>query len=328
MTQSQYYNPITYVIPTEEEGWKLKDILQRRLGVSRKLLSRLKQSEEGIHLNGERVYISVSVRSGDVVEIRMEQESSDDILPQPIPFDILFEDEHLLVVNKEAGVIVHPTKGHYTNTLANGVVHYWLEQGQRFRFRPVHRLDQDTSGVIVIAKNPYVHQHISEQMADNKVDKNYIALVHGTPHPSEGIIDGPIDRDPEDPHRRIVTETGYASLTRYRLLEKYKNASMVTLKLESGRTHQIRVHMTSIGCPLIGDTFYQHPYYSEKKDQEEKTETQTETEVRELDQYMGRQALHANELSFFHPILHQFMTFKAPLPLDMQQLLHKLLGSV
>lgn len=326
---SQYYNPITYVVSAEEEGYKLKTIMQKKMNISRKLLTRLKQTEEGIMLNGERVYISVHVRSGDRVEIRMEQETSDDILPQPIPFDILYEDDDLLIVNKEAGIIVHPTSGHYTNTLANGVVYYWQEQGKSFRFRPVHRLDQETTGVLVIAKNPYVHQHISQQMMDGHVDKKYIALVHNVPSPSEGMIDGPIDRDPLEPHRRIVTPTGYSSLTRYWVIERYHHSSMVQLKLETGRTHQIRVHMTSIGCPLIGDSYYQHLIYNEMNIDLGTTEIENpiipENDVVRLDQMMGRQALHASELSFVHPILKERMTFTAPLPLDMETLRNQLL---
>ncbi len=332
---SQYYNPITYVVSAEEEGWKLKTILQKKMNISRKLLTRLKQSEKGIMLNGERVYISVHVENGDRIEIRMEQETSEDILPQPIPFDILFEDDDLLIVNKEAGIIVHPTSGHYTNTLANGVVYYWLEQGKSYRFRPVHRLDQETTGVLVIAKNPYVHQHISQQMIDGHVDKKYIALVHGLPSPSEGMVDGPIDRDPLEPHRRIVTPTGYSSLTRYWVIERFNQTSMVQLKLETGRTHQIRVHMTSIGCPLIGDSFYRHPIYAEMNIAQDQVDEQTgtengdklndENEVVRIDQLIGRQALHASELSFVHPILNERMTITAPLPFDMETLRSQLL---
>lgn len=332
---TKYYSPITYIVAPEEDGIQLKTILQTRMGVSRKLLSRLKLTEEGIKLNGQRVYISVLVRSGDVVEIRMEVETSDDILPQPIPFEILYEDDHLLVINKSAGIIVHPTHGHYTNTLANGVVHYWQSKGLAYRFRAVHRLDQETSGVIAIAKNAYVGQHISQQMLQGTVDKKYVAVVHGVPEASEGSIDGPIDRDPQEPHRRIVTPTGYPSLTKYKLLESFGDtASRIQLKLETGRTHQIRVHMTSIGCPLIGDQFYQHVAYRSEQGyaKEEPAADQADTasdketleRIRALDQSIGRQALHASELSLFHPMLQQQMTFEAPLPPDMMSLCKKL----
>lgn len=327
---SEYYPPISYTVPPSEDGWLLKTILQKRLHVSRKLQSRLKLTEQGITVNGQRVYISVPVRDGDVVEIRMEKEISDDILPEPIPFRILYEDEHLLIVNKEAGIIVHPTHGHYTGTLANGVVHYWRDKGEAFRFRAVHRLDQETSGVIAIAKNPYVHQHISEQMIANEVDKRYLALVHGVPSPEEGKVDGPIDRDPEEPHRRIVTPDGYPSLTRYQVVEAYGlSSSLVQLKLETGRTHQIRVHMTSIGCPLIGDKLYRHPVYRMLPPEEEWSPesvlpqglTPSERTVVLLDHSISRQALHAWELSFQHPVTRERMTFQAPLPPDMTRLI-------
>ncbi|MHA0856636.1 RluA family pseudouridine synthase [Paenibacillus sp. CMAA1364] len=329
----QYYNPIVYIVSQEEDGWMLKRILQKKLNVSRKLLSRLKYTDQGIMLNHERVYISVTVRTGDLVEIRMEQETSEDIMPQDIPFDILFEDDHLLIVNKESGRIVHPTHGHYTDTLANGVVQYWIEQGKNYRFRPVHRLDRETTGVLVIAKNPYVHQHISEQMIAGEVDKKYVAIVHGVPSLSEGNIDGPIDRDPADPHLRIVTPSGYPSLTRYWVKEKYQHGSMVNIKLETGRTHQIRVHMSSIGCPLIGDSLYRHPIYTRLEMEQIDDCSMGDrlshgNEVSKLDQFVGRQALHAYELSFVHPICHKLMTFKAPMPIDMEALRHQLLNDL
>lgn len=143
---SPYYAPITYTVTEQEEGWLLKTVLQKRLLVSRKLLSKIKLTEQGVMLNGERVYISVKVSAGDLVEVRMEQEESDDILPEDIPFTVLYEDEHLLIVNKDAGIIVHPTHGHYTGTLANGVVHYWQKKGEKFRFRPIHRLIRKPQG--------------------------------------------------------------------------------------------------------------------------------------------------------------------------------------
>ncbi|CQR54488.1 RluA family pseudouridine synthase [Paenibacillus riograndensis] len=338
-----YYSPITYQVPPSEDGWLLKTILQKRMDVSRKLLSRLKMTEQGIMLNGERVYISVRVNTGDTVQIRMEQETSEDILPQPLPFEILYEDEHLLVVNKAAGMIVHPTHGHYTDTLANGVVYYWAQKGEQFRFRPVHRLDQETSGVLVIAKNPYSHQHISEQMIAGTVDKRYNAWVHGVPAVLSGDIDGPIDRDPAEPHRRIVTPDGYPSLTRYEVKEVYPGAAKVELKLESGRTHQIRVHMSSIGCPLIGDGMYRHPLYSkaglpagepgarvpERAQLERVAELDAKERVQleriaELDASISRQALHAVRLSFQHPVLRTELVFEAPLPPDLALLQAKL----
>lgn len=323
-----YYPPIAYQVTESEDGMLLKTILQKRMGVSRKLLSRLKLTEQGIMLNGTRVYISVKVQAGDTVEIRMEQERSEDILPQPMHLDIIYEDEHLLVLNKAAGTIVHPTHGHYTDTLANGVVYYWQQLGWNYRFRAIHRLDQETSGVLAIAKNPYIHQHISEQMIAGTVDKRYLALVHGVPEPTEGNIDGPIDRDPKEPHRRIVTPDGYPSLTRYQVRERYRSASLIELKLETGRTHQIRVHMSSIGCPLIGDKMYRHLVYNTLSQVEYSLDPQARSQqqrpdlvfITTLDQRIDRQALHAELLTFVHPITGDTMSFRAPLPEDMKLL--------
>ncbi|MFD3257724.1 RluA family pseudouridine synthase [Paenibacillus lentus] len=311
-----YYDPIVYIVTDEEDGWQLKKVLQRRLGVSRKLMSRLKLTEKGITLNGERVYISVPVKSGDVAAISLEKETSGDILPQPIPFNCIYEDDALLIVNKAPGIIVHPTHGHYTDTLANGVVHYWQEKGEMFRFRPVHRLDQETSGVLAIAKNAYVHQHISEQMIAGQVKKKYVAFVHGTPDPLEGRIDGPIDRDPEEPHRRIVTPSGYPAFTFYSTARIMGPASKVELQLGTGRTHQIRVHMTSIGHPLIGDKMYRRA----SNEFEQSKDLQRADLGRELDDWIERQALHASELAFRHPLTGEYMTFHAPFPPDMERL--------
>lgn len=278
-----YYEPLIYVVPPEEDGWMLKRILQGRMNLSRKLLSKLKLSEEGITVNGVRQYISVRVQAGDRVEVRMLQEESEDILPQDLPLDIIYEDDQLLILNKPAGMIVHPTHGHYVNTLANGVVHYWRSKGESYRFRPVHRLDQETSGVLAVAKNPFAHQQISEQMQRGQVLKEYTAIVHGVPQPGSGTVNEPIDRDPLAPHVRIVTPDGYPSVTHYEVEQVYRvsvpcgsgidgieetgdaandgwanggQASRVRLRLETGRTHQIRVHMQHIGCPLIGDKMY------------------------------------------------------------------------
>lgn len=309
-----YYEPLTYVVSPDEDGAMLKTILRSRMALSRKLLSRLKLTEEGITVNGERRYTSTRVRAGDVVAVRMEEEQSEDILPQDIPIDILYEDDHLLIVNKPAGMIVHPTHGHYMNTLANAVVHHWLQAGAKYRFRPVHRLDRETSGVLAIAKNPYAHQHISEQMQANEVEKLYLAIVHGRVGPDSGTINAPIDRDPESPHVRIVTEAGYPSVTHFDIVERYESASLVRLRLETGRTHQIRVHMKHIGHPLIGDSLYvPDPGSGYVRTEEEEA--------------LGRHALHAAILSFCHPAGGERLRFEAPLPAELRDLIERLKGA-
>lgn len=306
-----YYTPLSYLVPEAEDGMLLRTILQNRLHVSRKLLSRLKMTERGITVNGERKYITARVQAGDLVEVRMETETSEDILPQELPLDIIHEDDHLLIVNKPAGIVVHPTHGHYVNTLANGVVFHWQQRGEHVRFRPVHRLDQETSGVIAIAKNPYVHQQLSEQMQANEVTKEYLALVHGKLENESGTIEGPIDRDPAAPHYRVVTPTGYPAVTHYWTEQRYKQATLVRLRLETGRTHQIRVHMQSIGHPLLGDKMY-GPGAREDRPQPIPDDTIDAAALG-----LGRHALHASLLAFVHPGTKRQVVFKAAIPSDM-----------
>jgi 23S rRNA pseudouridine1911/1915/1917 synthase len=305
MSESDYYNPLSVTATEREDGMQVRTILERKLGVSRKLLSKLKLTELGLTVNGMRVYTSDRVHTGDVVTIRMEKEYSDDILPEPLPIDVVFEDDDLLIVNKPAGIIVHPTHGHYTGTLANGVVQYWAERGEIVRFRPIHRLDEHTSGLVVIAKTPYVHQQLSEQLQADEIEKRYLAFVHNRPEPYAGTVNEPIDRDPERPHLRIVTPDGYASVTHYETAAVYGDgqAACVRLKLETGRTHQIRVHMKHIGCPLIGDDMYG-----------------PDEGPGEADEVAGRQALHAESIAFTHPITRERMKWTALLPDDLRRL--------
>jgi len=301
-----YYDPIVYRVGDAEDGWLLRDVLRRRMRLSRRLVTRMKHTEHGIELNGVRVHVGVRVQSGDVVTVRMEEESSDDILPQPMPLDILHEDEHLLVIDKPPGIVVHPTKGHYTGTLANAVVHYWMRKGERRRFRPVHRLDQDTSGVLVIAKNPLAHQRIAEQMNRRQVDKTYLALVAGKVHPSSGTIAMPIARSEEDPRLRTVVPTGEPAVTHYETVTVFSSATMVRLQLETGKTHQIRVHMRHIGHPLLGD-----PMYGPECGRREWA-------------VVSRLALHASSISFRHPHSGDIVTFRSPIPSDFRSWIRKL----
>lgn len=307
---AEYYEPIAVVVSSEDDGKMVRNVLERRLGVSRKLLSRLKLTELGITVNGERVYTNDRIAVGDLVEIRMEQEESDDILPEPIALDIVYEDKYLLIVNKPPGLIVHPTQGHYTGTLANGVVHHWKSRGERVRFRPIHRLDEETSGLVAIAKNPYIHQQMSDQLQAGEVNKRYRAYVYGAPLAAAGTVNEPIDRDTDNPHLRVVREDGYPSVTHYEVEAVYGGgaAAKVRIKLETGRTHQIRVHMKHIGCPLIGDKLY--GFAGEG----------AEGGSAALEAAVQRQALHAAILSFKHPMTGERMTFEAALPKDLQQL--------
>lgn len=314
----KYYEPLIYKVPPEDEGMLLRSVLSRRMKLSRKLISRIKLTERGLTVNGIRQYTNVKVKAGDLVEVRMEAESSEDILPQDLPLDIVYEDDDLLVVSKPAGMIVHPTHGHYVNTLANAVVHHWLVRGETVRFRPVHRLDQDTSGVLAIAKNAYVHQNISEQMKRGAVEKEYLALVQGVLQTDSGTVDAPIDRSPENPHVRIVTQAGYPSVTHYRVEERLPGATLLRIRLETGRTHQIRVHMKHIGHPLVGDKMY---------GEAESGHGSPALAACTADLpfcAIERHALHAVRLAFFHPVTKRRMSFSVPLPADIEKLLHVL----
>jgi 23S rRNA pseudouridine1911/1915/1917 synthase len=305
-----YSDPIELVVRQEDAGLTVRSVLQKRLGVSRRLLTRLKRTEAGLTVNGRRAFTSDRVSAGDRIALRMEAEEADDVLPQEMPLAILHEDPHLLVLDKPAGIVVHPTKGHYVNTLANGVVHHWAKRGEAHRFRPVHRLDKDTSGVLAVAKNAYVHQQLAEQMKRGRIGKRYIAYVRGAPDPTDGTIDAPIDRNPEAPHIRIVTPDGYPSVTHYRTEAVYGGgkAARVSLALETGRTHQIRVHMKHIGCPLIADELYDGRGEGGPDWLAEAVRT------------AGRQALHAAELELTHPMTGERMMFASPLPEELLRL--------
>lgn len=316
MLSERYYPPLIVEVLEEDDGRPVRNVLEKRLGVSRKLLSQVKLTEYGLTINEQRVYTTAIVKRGDVIRLRMEKEESEDILPQEIPFHIVFEDDDLLIVNKPAGMIVHPTHGHYTGTLANAVVYHWKKRGEKVRFRPIHRLDEETSGLVAIAKTSYVHQQLSEQLQAGIVKKLYRAFVYGKPERDFGTIDEPIDRDAERPHIRIVTPSGYPSVTHYNVTEYFEDgisgngAASVKLKLETGRTHQIRVHMRHIGCPLIGDKLYG-------------PEGGT---VPAWEEAAGRQALHAETLGFIHPMTKERMEWNAPLPPELSHLERLLQG--
>ncbi|WP_186438430.1 RluA family pseudouridine synthase [Cohnella terricola] len=306
---TDYYAPIEFVAEASDEGRRLRDVLRKRIGISRRLMVRLKTSEEGLSVNGQKVWPNHTISEGDVISLRMEAESSETILPQPMDLDIVFEDDHLLVLNKPAGLIVHPTTGHYLNTLANGVMHYWQEKGEKIRFRPVHRLDEHTSGLVVVAKHPLAQQQLSAQMMEGTVRKEYRTYVYGRPPETEGEINAPIGRQTEDPHRRVVREDGAPSLTYYRVSELYSDqASAIDIRLGTGRTHQIRVHMTFIGCPIIGDGYYAVEKWNESD------------LARRLAGTIDRQALHAYRLGFRHPVTGIEMLLEAALPEDMRRL--------
>lgn len=293
---------LKYRVNEEDDGAKLGSILRRNMNLSGRIITGLKK-RNNIFLNGKSSFVSAIVHNGDEVVVNLFKEESQNIEPQYIPLDIAFEDEDLLIINKQPGLVVHPTKGHPDGTLSNGVIYYWREKGEGNIVRLVNRLDRDTSGLVIIAKNQFSHQALAKCLDAGTVEKTYYAVVHGFFAEEEGTIDLPIDRPTRESIRREVIESGQRAVTHYRTVERLGEDSLVELKLETGRTHQIRVHMSYLNHPIYGDTLY------------------GETDDRE---FIGRQALHARRLRFKHPRTAEVIDIKAEVPEDMKLLMRKL----
>ena len=265
-------------------------------GYSSTVIRHLKETEKGIQRNGVWARVYEPLASGDTVTILLTEEaSSENIAPTPLPLDIVYEDEDLLIINKPAGMPIHPSQGNYDNTLANACAYYFQQKGEPFTYRCINRLDRDTTGLLIIARHAYSASLLSSMVAKREIHREYLALATGLV-PDSGVIEAPIARvDGSTIEREVNFETGEFARTHYRRLE-YKNGySLVSLKLDTGRTHQIRVHMKYIGHPLPGDFLY-NPDYS----------------------VIRRQALHSYRLTFTHPITGKELQFTAPLPDDMK----------
>ncbi len=292
----------------------------RGRGCSHHVLTRLKQTERGILLNGEWAYTNQRLKAGDVLTIRIvEEQSSADLVPVQMPLDIVYEDEDLLVVNKPSDMPIHPSINNYKNTLANGIMYYFTSQGIPFVYRCINRLDRDTSGLLIIAKHYLSAAILSRISAERQIHREYLAIVEGI-LPESGTINAPIARlDGSVLMRCVDYERGQRAVTHFRRLSACKTdcdsttqdsfkrsstasakslprfLSLATVTLETGRTHQIRVHMSHIGHPLIGDFLY-NPISS-----------------------FGRQALHSHKLEFPHPITGEPLSFTCEMPEDMRR---------
>lgn len=286
-----------YQITAAEEGRKIGDFLREK-GYSRHLLRQLKEAEDGLLRNAQPTFTTVALKAGDRIRVRLleKAEGSEAIMPAPLPFEIVYEDEDLLVVNKPADMPIHPSFQNHGNTLADALTWHYQQYREDFVYRCINRLDRDTTGLLIVAKHLLSASILSDMVGKREIHREYLAIVKGIP-PENGTISAPIGRKKGSAILREVNfETGEPAVTHFARLEIRNGLSLVSLKLETGRTHQIRVHMGYIGCPLIGDYLY-YPECSR----------------------ISRQALHSHRLSFLHPITGKALSFTAPLPEDMEK---------
>lgn len=293
---------LTYNVKDEDEGLKIDNILKYKMNLSRRMIIGLKKNKN-IFLNGKEAFTNEKVYVKDEVSVNLAKDESQDIEPQNIPIDIVFEDKDILVVNKQPGIVVHPTKGHPTDTLANGIIYHFRSMGEDTIVRLVNRLDRDTSGLIIVAKNQFCHQAMAKQFEANQVEKLYYAVAHGEFDKDEDTVSLPIDRPTKESIKREVMNNGQMAITHYNIIEKLKGGALLRIKLETGKTHQIRVHLSHIGHPLYGDTLY-----GENDDSD----------------FIKRQALHAYMLKFRHPRNGEDIVINTPIPADIMELIEKI----
>ena len=286
-------------VTPELAGVKVDTLLKRHMGLSGTVVRRVKWLEDGILADGVRVHTDFRPEAGQVLSVRLsDPQRGSGIVPAPGPLDIVYEDLDLIVLNKAPGVSVHPGPGHFSDTLGNFLADYYEKAGQEADFHPVHRLDRGTSGLLVAAKHPHAQEVLKNQLHTPEFRRVYLAVCEGVPDPPFGVIDVPLGPRPGSLMEQMVRPDGKPARTKYGVLRRWGGRALVSLELETGRTHQIRVHMAHIGHPLTGDFLYG-------------------AEDRDL---IPRPALHSGYLSFRHPITGENMQFSVPLPEDMARL--------
>ena len=292
-----------FIVSSEEDGQEVRILMRKHFDFSSRLRNKIKRNHL-LKINGSPCEGFHRVYAGDEVSVDLPDETSH-FEPENIPLDIVFEDEDLLVIDKAPGMVVHPTKGHLDGTIANGLMYHMSRTGKSFKIRFVNRLDMDTSGLVVVAKNAYCQTGYIKASDLGEVKKEYYALVHGILDSEKGSIDLPIAPPLPDTKNRRIDPSGAPSLTHYEVVDVYEDASrgysLLKLRLETGRTHQIRVHLSHIGHPIAGDLLY-----GGSRD------------------IISRQALHAAFLTFDHPVKKETLHLEAPLPDDILDSIRRL----
>lgn len=286
-----------YTVTDEYNGASIKTVLKRYYCMSSALIKSLKSTENGIAVNGERKHVNFILRKNDLLTLTICEKRSEMIAGVKTDFGIVYEDEDIMIINKPAGIPTHPSIGHFENTLANGLMYYFLSNGEERTFHAVNRLDKDTSGLLCIAKNRYAHNLLCESLHKD-FERKYTAIAEGC-ITEAGTVCAPIGRCDDGIIKRCITKDGQYAVTHYRPLKSFDSYTLVELRLETGRTHQIRLHMSHIGHPLLGDWLYG-------------------TEDKAL---FPRTALHSSYIKLVHPISKEIMEFTAPLPQDMNEFL-------
>jgi 23S rRNA pseudouridine1911/1915/1917 synthase len=297
-----------FVVAPEEAGVRIDRYLSGQCqDISRSYLQKLLK-EQSVLVEEKPVKSNYKVNAGDRISLTLPEIREPEIMPEDIPLDIIYEDKDIILINKPKGMVVHPAAGHYSGTLVNGLMSHCRSElsGINGVMRPgiVHRIDMDTTGVLIVCKNDMAHNSISEQLKEHSITRKYAAIVHGVLKEDEGTINAHIGRHPVDRKKMSINEkNGREAVTHYRVLERFKQFTYIECQLETGRTHQIRVHMASINHPLLGDSVYgpaKCPFR------------------------LQGQTLHAGVLGIIHPRTGQYMEFTAPLPDYFEELLRKL----
>lgn len=306
---------LNFHVEVDEAGERVDAYLAARIDKwSRVRLQKLIESGDAL-VNEHTVKSSYKLSPGDTIEVELPPRlAGASFVPQDIPLDIVFEDEEILVVNKPAGLVVHPAGGVPDGTLANGLAWHCQQLSQYAgAIRPgiVHRLDKDTSGLLVVAKTEAAHEHLADQFRNRETYKSYLALVHGVMEENSGRIEQPIGRDPQNRTRMTITRQGRHALSLWRVRQRWERFTLVKVEIKTGRTHQIRVHLASLKHPVVGDTVYNSGRDNMTADKSARIAIAA----------LGRQFLHAERLGFRHPRTNEYVSFDAPLPPDLTLLL-------